>query len=518
MFDEWSDGDLVAAVDDAHRQESMLMARKLAAIAELLGRRTEQELAVEQDAAAVMSGFNRTAAEVSAALNMTAAGARVLVGHAETLAVRLPAVAAALAAGHIDWRATELICARTELVTDAVIAEVDAALAEQIGSWRCWSREKLITTIDAVVTSMDAEAAKARRAAAYDQRRVDVRPDLDGMARVRANLSRADGAVVDRRLAAMAASVCPNDPRTLMQRRADALTALGHGCLELACACGTPDCPVRDRAPAPVVPVVVNIVATADTVTGRSDQPGYLAGHGVIDAELVRELAREATRHLVGLPHVSIEQAHRYRPSAALARYIRTRDLTCRFPGCTVPAARCDIDHTEPFDHADPASGGLTVAENLGCYCREHHRRKTFDEGWRDRQLADGTIVWTSPAGHTYTTTPGGAALFPDLTGRHRTPDTEKVGTRRDQMCTTRHANTATRHRNRAAREEVRVRCWRNQFRRFREFFHGESTATKPSTSPFARFVNHPIEPEELEPNWQPPPLARSDPDEPPPF
>ncbi|MCG7595644.1 HNH endonuclease signature motif containing protein [Mycobacterium sp. PSTR-4-N] len=518
MFDDWSDGDLVAVVDDAHRQEAVLMARKLAAIAELLGRRTEEELAVEEDAASVMSGFHRTAAEVSAALNMTAAGARVLVGHAETLAVRLPAVAAELAAGHIDWRATELICTRTALVTDDVIGAVDAALAEQIGSWRCWSREKLITTIDAVVTSMDAAAAKERRTAAYDQRRVDVRPDLDGMARVRASLSRADGAVLDRRLAAMADSVCPRDPRTLMQRRADALTALGHGRLELACACGTPDCPARGRAPAPVVPVVVNIVAAADTVTGRSDQPGYLAGHGIIDAELVRELARDATRRLVGLPQVSAEQALRYRPGAALARYIRTRDLTCRFPGCTVPAARCDIDHTEPFDHADPAAGGQTVAENLACYCREHHRRKTFDEGWRDRQVAGGVIVWTSPSGHTYTTFPGGGALFPDLTGRHRTPDPHALVVAREQMCTTRHANTINRHRNRAAREEIRVRCWRNQFRRFREFFHGEPTSVKPSTSPFARFVNDPIEREELEPNWQPPPLPATDPEQPPPF
>ncbi|MEH3139129.1 MAG: DUF222 domain-containing protein [Mycobacterium kyogaense] len=518
MFDDWSDGDLVAAVDDAHRQESMLMARKLAAIAELLGRRTEQELAVEEDMSAVMSGFNRTAAEVSAALNMTAAGARVLVGHAETLAVRLPAVAAALAAGHIDWRATELICTRTELVRDGVINAVDAALAEQIGSWRCWSREKLITTIDAVVTSMDAAAAKARRTAAYDQRRVDVRPDLDGMARVRANLSRTDGAVLDRRLSTMAAGVCPRDPRSLMQRRADALNALGHGRFELACACGTPECPVRDQPPAPVAPVVLNIVAAADTVTGRSDQPGYLVGHGVIDAELVRELARDATRRLIDLPHVSPAQAHRYRPTAALARYIRNRDLTCRFPGCSVPAVRCDIDHTEPFDHADPAAGGLTVAENLGCYCREHHRRKTFDEGWRDRQLAGGIIVWTSPTGHTYTTTPGGAALFPDLAGRHRTPDPQAFEKARERMCATRHASRFNRHRNRSAREEIRVRCWRNDFRRFREFFHGESTTTKPSTSPFARFVNDPIEPEELEPNWQPPPLKVRDPDEPPPF
>ena len=39
---------------------------------------------------------------------------------------------------------------------------------------------------------------------------------------------------------------------------------------------------------------------------------------------------------------------------------------------------------------------------------------KTF-WGWHDRQLADGTLILTSPAGDTYVTTPGSALLFPAL-------------------------------------------------------------------------------------------------------
>jgi hypothetical protein len=35
--------------------------------------------------------------------------------------------------------------------------------------------------------------------------------------------------------------------------------------------------------------------------------------------------------------------------------------------------------------------------------------------GWRERQLPDGTLILTSPTGHTYTTKPGSAALFPAL-------------------------------------------------------------------------------------------------------
>jgi hypothetical protein len=39
---------------------------------------------------------------------------------------------------------------------------------------------------------------------------------------------------------------------------------------------------------------------------------------------------------------------------------------------------------------------------------------KTF-WGWHDQQLPDGTIILTSPSGHTYVTTPGSALLFPSL-------------------------------------------------------------------------------------------------------
>jgi hypothetical protein len=35
--------------------------------------------------------------------------------------------------------------------------------------------------------------------------------------------------------------------------------------------------------------------------------------------------------------------------------------------------------------------------------------------GWREQQLSDGTLSLTSPTGHTYTTKPGSAQLFPAL-------------------------------------------------------------------------------------------------------
>jgi hypothetical protein len=67
---------------------------------------------------------------------------------------------------------------------------------------------------------------------------------------------------------------------------------------------------------------------------------------------------------------------------------------------------------------------GPTHPSNLKCLCRFHHLLKTFwngTNGWRDRQLPDGTIVWTSPTGHTYVTYPGSLHLFPSLCEPTRT-------------------------------------------------------------------------------------------------
>ncbi|WP_131805780.1 HNH endonuclease signature motif containing protein, partial [Mycolicibacterium conceptionense] len=98
-----------------------------------------------------------------------------------------------------------------------------------------------------------------------------------------------------------------------------------------------------------------------------------------------------------------------YRPSVALSEFIRWRDLTCRFPGCDAPVARCDIDHTAPWPT------GPTHPSNTKLYCRAHHLIKTFCPGWTDRQFPDGTVEITTPTGHTYLTEPHGAAMFPDL-------------------------------------------------------------------------------------------------------
>ena len=89
-----------------------------------------------------------------------------------------------------------------------------------------------------------------------------------------------------------------------------------------------------------------------------------------------------------------------YRPSSVLRHLITIRQPTCSFPGCRRPATRCDQDHTVPYDQ-----GGRTCECNLGPLCRRHHRCKQAEDWWLE-QPEPGVLVWHTPAGRTYTTTP----------------------------------------------------------------------------------------------------------------
>ncbi len=211
--------------------------------------------------------------------------------------------------------------------------------------------------------------------------------DEDGLTEVFGRLVTTDAHAVDARLDALAATVCANDPRTRSQRRADAMGALAVGADRLGCRCGQTSCPAGSCPPAS--PVVIHVVAEEASLGGAS-KPGSLIGSdALIPAELVAELACSAKlRPLIHPADTPPEPG--YRPSRALADFVRCRDLTCRFPGCDRPASRCDIDHTVP--HGD---GGATHASNLKTLCRLHHLMKTF-WGWRDQQLADGAVIWTS--------------------------------------------------------------------------------------------------------------------------
>lgn len=143
-------------------------------------------------------------------------------------------------------------------------------------------------------------------------------------------------------------------------------------------------------------------------------RPGVILGGSVLPGPVIAQLAMHATiRPLIHPGQAPPEP--RYRPSRALAEWVRARDLTCRHPGCRRPATVCQIDHVIAWPY------GPTYASNLACLCTEHHLLKTFWPGWSYRLDPDGTAHWTDPDGLSYTTHPGSRALFPEL-GRPTAP------------------------------------------------------------------------------------------------
>jgi Domain of unknown function (DUF222) len=218
--------------------------------------------------------------------------------------------------------------------------------------------------------------------------------------------------------------------------------------------------PGQDAGPS--FAALVNITVPWSALTGRSGIPADVAGFGLADAADARDLVAAAARdprtrwcvtalhpdgtaaahgcaagrhpppgtgHLTATPgpgsgpgpppgirpqdHLRIrmipiarggcDHAHAepgYRPSRKLQHLVKVRNARCTAPGCGRPAARCDLDHTIAWQQ-----GGLTCECDLAPLCRHHHRCKQA-EGWRLEQPEPGVLIWRTPAGRRYVTTP----------------------------------------------------------------------------------------------------------------
>ncbi|WP_234817958.1 HNH endonuclease signature motif containing protein [Mycolicibacterium sphagni] len=398
-----SDAAVVAVIGDSARAENQDAARRVAAIGELAARRC----ADDEHAHWACDEWDAAAAEVSAILGVTHGRASSEMHLALSLRHRLHKVAALFSQGTLGYRVCEAIVDRTDLIRDrATLALVDRAIADDAVTWGPLSTMKLQRAIDFWVDRYDPGAV--RRTRSRTQGRdvvVDLRNAQHGVVEIRGTLLVTDATVMDRRLAEMVRGVCEGDPRSVGELRSDALGAIGAGSDRLACTCGGPDCPAAEPD-SRAANVVVHVVAEAEPSSPRPATGIITGNRGIVPAPVLAELIESGAK-VRELRRPGDEPEPGYRPSTALDEFVRMRDMTCRFPNCDKPAEYCDIDHTIPWPW------GPTHASNLACVCRKHHLLKTFWAGWRDRQHPDGTIVWTSPTGHTYTTQPGSRLLIP---------------------------------------------------------------------------------------------------------
>ena len=396
--------DLIIALD---RQAAWLAALQHQALAGLTPQAvasTPAESELERDpdwiadeVACALRLSSRTAADrlrVAEALNVMLPGTRKLLCEGRITALQATAVADAVIAGSLDTEgAAEVERRILDRASEQTLAELKRAVRR------------------AVIAAAPATAAE-QRAAAMQERRVCVTPVDHGMAELWAYLPAEGAAAVMAAVNGLAGVRSADDPRGIDARRADALVDLAVGALH------DPRLP-REQGARPAVQVTVAL----STLLGLDEQPGELAGYGPITAEVTRRIAADPTgtwRRLVVDPvqdRLVDCDRRTYRPPADLAAFVIARDQVCCFPGCNVPARRCDLDHRVPYE-----SGGATCEHNLQPLCRHHHRLK-HESGWTIRRNDDGSLAWTTPSGHSYQARPPSCPSYQDvpaLAGRHR--------------------------------------------------------------------------------------------------
>jgi hypothetical protein len=255
-----------------------------------------------------------------------------------------------------------------------------------------------------------------RHVRAVSHREVVLEPTRDGMAWLSAYLPAVDALGAFNRISELAANLQgPDEVRTLTQLRADVFRDLlidGQTCADGRCG----DDGQRGRkahgaaasgGAAHRVTAKVFVTVPVLTLLGRDDLPATLDGYGPIDPVTARKLAGHAPSFIRLLTHpetgaVLSVGRDSYRVPRDLKNWLQVRDVTCRFPGCSRHAARCEIDHTQ-----DWANDGHTRHDNLAHLCKSHHILKHKTD-WQVAQARDGTgtLTWTSPAGRDYVTEP----------------------------------------------------------------------------------------------------------------
>ncbi|WP_019877564.1 HNH endonuclease signature motif containing protein [Sporichthya polymorpha] len=345
----------------------------------------------EELEAVIEAAESSAAAELGVVLHLSPSAARARSDFASGLLRRLPETLKALEAGVLTERAAKVLWEETR---DLNVA--DAARVER----DCLDKAKNLTPasfgrrVRKRVEELDPAAARKRHERARTERRVSMSPAGDGMAWISLLLPAEEAMAVYGVIDAAARLKVPGDPRTLDQRKADAA-------VDLITRPGNQD---------PRVGYVVHM--HGENASGESSSEPEDSGFVQVQGGERIPAARARAKADLTVYHPSVpvdiaalladynSRADVYRPPARLKRAIRARDRHCRFPGCRVPADRCELDHTIAFE-----IGGRTVYFNLSALCKFHHRIKHMP-GWTCSQDEHGVLTWTTPTGQVFITRP----------------------------------------------------------------------------------------------------------------
>lgn len=332
--------------------------------------------------------------ELAAALRITENAAGAMLGYAEALVHRYPTALDSLGHASITERHAQILVDGLDSVPADVAEELVAPALELAESLPVGAfRRSLQRTIDRALAATLTE----RSTHAVRQRRIIVEPAGDGMSWLHAYLPSVEAQAIHGRVTAMARVItAADDERCLDEVRADVLCDLLIDGVVSAH-------PQEVRGIRPTV--VVTVPALSLLGSDDAAEPATAEGIGPIPMVRARELCGDAASWLRVLTHpetgavVSVGRT-RYRPPPELAKLVKWRSERCMAPGCGMPAARCQLDHTVAWEH-----GGETSVTNLAPLCQGHHTIKHHG-GWRVMQGPDGCLDWTSPSGRRYTVAP----------------------------------------------------------------------------------------------------------------
>ena len=444
-------GEIEAARKDiaaARREAAAAQARLAASCVRFAELRTEAD---HQETGPGRHGSHRAkpgefvADEVSLLLREQPYAVRCLIARSRRLAASLPAVWEAFGAGHLDAEQVRIIdrVARRASETSTLVA-IDEQVVEAA---QTRSPKQLSSWLLRLVVRLEPVAFERRHRRALAERRVTIFQGADGIGYVTGEVSAADAAAIDATLSAAARSLGKDDSRSQEQRRSDLFAdlllsrlrfeesqsddsadwleieeidpdtgeLLGTHCQRVG-ADGEPIDGSVDAAsgPAPAEwerfapkqqrSLKIGVVVPLTSLLDLDDTPAELADRSAsIPAEELRQLISEslgpdnAGRDEVLFSRLLTDRCGRLLEVTELGRYasrrlaeaIMIRAGTCRFPTCTVPADRCDLDHHDPWPQ------GVTSAANLDPVCRRHHRAKTF--AWLASFRDGDTVEWTMP-------------------------------------------------------------------------------------------------------------------------
>lgn len=358
-------------------------------------------------------------AEFGAVLGESTTAAKRLIGQALELRHRLPRLWALVQAGTVPaWRA-RLVAAETIScgLTPEAAAWVDSQVAAVTGKVHT---SQVLRLVDEAITRYD---LPTREVTAPDRRRVDLDGHHDttsGTLTMTAVLSTADGHDLDHALSHEARVLkALGSEEDLDTRRSQALGHLARHQTALAL--------FRDEYPEAGEPteevqlpnareLVLTLHFPAHTTTAgpagaalQVDPLGRLEkGQRLVLLEHVKAWCTDSHTKVTIRPVIDLSQsltAPGYAIPDRIRDHVTQRDTTCMFPWCTQPSRRCDLDHVTPYDHDAEAEGrpqpGPTSTDNLTPLCRRHHRLKTHTT-WQAHMPTPGTLIWTSPHGHTF--------------------------------------------------------------------------------------------------------------------